>query len=263
MEPTLSFTPALQAVSAALVAARRTGVAADERALPDTPLTADEAYAVQEHVASELGWTSGADAPSHWKGGGPGVGSTAVFARLPPPWVQPSPGEFAARDFHRKGIEIEVAFRLARDITAVDLAARSAHDPAAFIDAMAVSIELVDFRWQGCDRAPASLRMADLQCNGALVVGDWVPLRPVDWSQQIATLEVDGAQVDRYQGAHPAGDPLWFATQWLAHGVARHDRLAAGSVLTTGSWCGMVWLDGPADVRAVFDGIGEATLQLV
>lgn len=252
----------LEAITAALIAARRTGVAADDQVWSDAVLSSDEIYLVQERVAAALGWADSPDAPSVWKGGGPAVGSTASFARLPPPWVATSPGAFAAKDFHRLGIEIEVAFRLARDVEAVDLAARSAHDPAAFLDAMAVSIELVDFRWQGADHAPASLRLADLQSNGALVVGDWVPLKPVDWSKQVAALEIDGKPIGRYVGAHPAGDPLWFASQWLQHGVARHERLAAGSVLTTGSWCGMVWLDGPATVRAVFDGIGEATLRL-
>lgn len=262
MELNLSSTT-LEAIAAALIAARRTGVAADEQPWVDVALSPEEIYRVQEQVEAALGWADAPDRPSFWKGGGPAVGSIASFARLPSPWVAPSPGEFAAKDFHRLGIEIEVAFRLARDVEAIDLAARSAHDPAAFIDAMAVSIELVDFRWQGTEHAPAPLRLADVQSNGALVVGDWVPLRPVDWSTQVAALEVDGQPVGRYVGAHPAGDPLWFVSQWLQHGVARHERLAAGSVLTTGSWCGMVWLDGQATVRAVFDGIGEATLKLV
>ena len=89
-----------------------------------------------------------------------------------------------------------------------------------------------------------------------------MPIRPIDWAAQVARLSVDGKEVGRYQGAHPCGNPIWMGSQWLQHAVARHDRLPAGSVLTTGSWSGMVWLAGPAEVHAVFDGIGEARLIL-
>jgi 2-keto-4-pentenoate hydratase len=261
MDMTLSQN-AIEDIAAALVAARKTGIAADETRWIDLSLTPAERNQVQEIVAGALGWHYAAGQPSHWKGGGPGPGSQAHFARLPEPWVSPSPGVFQAAGFHRPGIEIEVAFRLARDIEAGDLALRSANDPAAFLDAMAVSIELVDFRWQGQAAAPGTLRDCDLQSNAALVVGEWTPLRAIDWAAQVATLEVNGQPVGRYQGAHAAGDPLWFASQWLEHAVARHGRLAEGSVLTTGSWCGMVWLDGPSEVTARFDGIGEARLTL-
>jgi 2-keto-4-pentenoate hydratase len=252
----------LNSISSAIVAARRTGIPADDSLWPNTQLTPDEVYALQEGIAAELGWTDAADAPTFWKGGGPSVTSIATFAKLPAAYVQPSPGRLDAEDFHRLGIEIEVAFRLARDVSAVDLAARAVHEPAALFDAMAVTIELVDFRWKGAERAPSVLRQVDLQSNGALVIGDWTPLKPVDWHTQEAVLTVDGKQVGRYTGAHPCGDPLWMASQWLQHGIARHERLTAGSVLTTGSWCGLVWLEGPAEVHATFEGIGEASLTL-
>ena len=253
----------LKAISSAIVAARRTGIPADEAPWAAAQLTPEEIYGLHDAIAAELGWVDAPGAPTFWKGGGPSVDSIAAFARLPAPWVQPSPGRLEVKDFHRLGIEIEVAFRLARDVSAVDLAARAVHDPAALFDGMAVTIELVDFRWKGEQKAPAVLRQVDLQSNGALIVGDWAPLRPVDWARQVAVLAVDGREVGRYEGAHACGDPLWMASQWLQHGVARHEQLAAGSVLTTGSWCGMVWLDGPAEVKATFEGIGEASLTLV
>lgn len=250
-------------IAAALVEARRSGNLADDSLWADIALPADDIYNIQERVSAAMGWDTPSAEPSFWKGGGAGPGSVASFARLPAPWVRPAPGPFRADDFHRRGIEIEVAFRLARDVEAADLALRTAHDPAAFLDAVAVSIELVDFRWAGAESAASGLRQADVQCNGALVIGDWVPMREIDWSQQVARLEVDGQPAGKWTGSHAAGDPLWFAPQWLSHAVARHGRLAEGSVLTTGSWCGMVWLEGRSDVRAVFDGIGEARLTLV
>jgi 2-keto-4-pentenoate hydratase len=49
---------------------------------------------------------------------------------------------------------------------------------------------------------------------------------------------------------------------WLQHVAVRCGRVAAGTVVTTGTWCGMVWLEGPAEVLVAFEGIGEAALAL-
>ena len=137
----------LHDIAAALIAARRSGIAADDTPWNDTALAPDDIYALQERVAAELGWVADPTAPGTWKGGGPTTTSVATFARIPVPFVLASPGSLAAKDFHRLGIEIEVAFRLARDVSAPDLAARAVQAPEALFDAMTVSIELVDFRW--------------------------------------------------------------------------------------------------------------------
>ena len=39
-------------------------------------------------------------------------------------------------------------------------------------------------------------------------------------------------------------------------GVAR-GGIAAGTIVTTGSWMGIRWVDTPADVAGIFDGVGE------
>lgn len=230
---------------------------------------------------ADMGWGQPADAASYWKAGAPDVQSVSQFARLPAPGVHRSPAQLAVKDFRRLGLEIEVAFRLRRDVSAVQLAAMDAvaavavgqadratavAQLATLFDAMTVSIELVDFRWQGGEHAPALLRLADMQCHGALVLGDWVPLRVIDWPMQTASLEIGGAVVGRYQGSLPCVDPWWTVPEWLSHAVTRHGHLAAGSVVTTGSWCGVVWrsaTEQPVQIRASFDGIGAASLTLV
>ena len=50
--------------------------------------------------------------------------------------------------------------------------------------------------------------------------------------------------------------------QWLRYATAHFGSLRAGSVVTTGSWCGLL-LAAPGDaVRVQFDGIGELRVQL-
>ena len=57
---------------------------------------------------------------------------------------------------------------------------------------MAVSIELVDSRWQQGVQAPALLKLADLSSHGALVLGEWIPFAARDWAAQRATVRIAG-----------------------------------------------------------------------
>ena len=259
MTPDHKDSEMIDSVVRALVAARLGGTLADDRVWSDAALPLDQIYTIQEGVARAMTWEAAPGQASHWKSGG--TPDVPTFARLPPPCIHPSPATLPASLTHRLGLEIEVAFRIADTLTPANVDALSRRALSEVFDAMTVSIELVDFRWQQFENAAPLLKLADLQSHGALVLGDWVPYRTIDWAQQAATLEVDGI-VTRYTGSHPYIDPLWATGPWLRHAVARHGELAAGSVVTTGSWCGMVWQDGPAQVVASFEGIGEAALRL-
>jgi 2-keto-4-pentenoate hydratase len=125
-----------------------------------------------------------------------------------------------------------------------------------------VSIEIVDSRWLQSVQAPPLLRLADLQSHGALVLGDWVPFEPTrDWSQQRCEVHIGGA-VSEYRGTHTLGDPAYVLTAWLQHATADGATLPAGTVVTTGTWCGALAAQAGDAVRVRFDGIGEASVQL-
>ncbi len=74
-----------------------------------------------------------------------------------------------------------MALRLGRDVDQATAAGLDEAGASALIDAMAVSIEVVDSRWQECMQAPPLMRLADLQCHGDVVpagtvvtTGTWV-----------------------------------------------------------------------------------------
>jgi 2-keto-4-pentenoate hydratase len=68
-------------------------------------------------------------------------------------------------------------------------------------------------------------------------------------------------QVDRH-GSNPAGDPLLSLTRLANHLHAFGLHLEAGQVVTTGSWTGMLWVDGGQRVTGGFDGLGEVVVDL-
>jgi 2-keto-4-pentenoate hydratase len=58
------------------------------------------------------------------------------------------------------------------------------------------------------------------------------------------------------------GEPAWVLAAWLRHATRDGAVLAAGSVVTTGTWCGILQAQAGDAVQADFDGIGQARLQL-
>jgi 2-keto-4-pentenoate hydratase len=99
---------------------------------------------------------------------------------------------------------------------------------------------------------------ADLQSHGALVLGDWVPFDPArDWSAQRCKVEIGDALPLEFRGTHSLGDPAYGLGAWLRHLTKDGRVLPAGSVVTTGTWCGIVHAQ-PGDVVVVsFEGIGQ------
>jgi len=122
-----------------------------------------------------------------------------------------------------------------------------------------VSIELVDSRWQQGLAAPALLRLADLASHAALVLGEWQPFAPRDWSAQACRLVIGTQAAVERSGSHSCGDPAWVLADWLRHATARHGRLSAGTVVTTGTWAGAPAAEAGDRLVLDFPGIGQAS----
>ena len=248
------------AVASALKRARAGGQQVDamggDLVLPDC----DSAYAVQTEMGRDLGWWT--DVPLHWKTGAASLSAEQTSAPLPDVGVWLSPANATAWPMHKRGVEAEIAFRLARVVTPEEAAQLDVNQARALIDAMTVSIELVDFRWQQNMAAPDLLKLADLQSHGALVLGDWVPFAQRDWSAQVCRTWVGSQPEVMRQGTHSLGDPTLVLPRWLRHASRRFGSLAQGTVVTTGTWVGLLYASEGDLVRVAFDGIGECSVQV-
>jgi 2-keto-4-pentenoate hydratase len=249
------------AVIEALLQARRTLTAADTTPLLNALVASDDAYLVQQAVANELGWFDDGMPPKHWKSGGASRSAVMAHSALPPVGVWESPADAQPWPFRLRFIEAEVALRLGRDVDAGQAAELDVEGASALVDAMCVSIEIVDSRWQQALQAPGLLRLADLQSHGALVLGAWVPFEARDWSVQRCEVQI-GGQLREFRGSHTCGDPCFVLPDWLRHATAEGQVLPAGTVVTTGTWCGALEAQPGDEVRVAFDGIGESHVRL-
>ncbi len=248
----------IDAVAQALIRARREQRCADARPFDTALATAEEAYAVQAAVAESLGWH--ASGPGYWKSGGPSREARLTHAQLPAEGVWHSPANAGDWNFTWRGIEAEIALRLGRPVSAEDAAALDSDSAAKLVDAMAVSIEVVDSRWQQYTDAPSLLKLADLQAHGALVLGAWRPYRAIDWAAQRCHVRI-GTQGFERRGTHALGDPAFGLVAWLRHATRNGQRVAPGTIVTTGTWVGILPASAGDLVTAEFDGIGSASIQ--
>ena len=255
------MTNPVDAVADALLQARRANQTADAGPLEQMLQAPEDAYAVQEHVGQQAGWFD-AGVPRHWKSGGPSRSAALTHAPLPPRNVWPSPADGRDAHFNVRLIEAEVALRLGRDVSPADAAKLAQEQASALVDGMTVSIEVVDSRWKQFPNASALLKLADQQSHGALVLGEWRPFAARDWSQQTCVVQVGSGAPQSFRGSQSLGDPTWLLPIWLQH-VTRHGAtVPRGTIVTTGTWCGMLKAERGDKVRAVFEGVGEAQVQL-
>ena len=158
-------------------------------------------------------------------------------------------------------IEAEIAFCIGRDIEP-----RSEPLPRdeiwASVESVHAAIEIVDTRladWREADRLWV---LADNQSNGGFVYApDGIAFRDQSFAEVPVRLTVDGRSRAEGRGGNPAGDPRWLV-EWLVNHCARgRGGLRAGTMVTTGSYTGMIFLEPGASVAASFDGIGTAEVS--
>jgi 2-keto-4-pentenoate hydratase len=253
-------TEGIDQVAQAILTARRECRPVDALSCAGKLRNANDAYAVQDAVAHAL--EPAGEFPRHWKSGGPGREQPLTHAALPAAGVWPGPAVARNWPFNVRLIEAEIALRLGRAVEPSLAAALTTDSARSLVDAMAVSIEIVDSRWRQAMEAPALLKLADLQSHGALVLGEWRDFAPPDWAMQECDVEIGSAPPVRRRGTHSLGDPAWVLAQWLRHATRNGQAVPAGTVVTTGTWCGVLQASAGDLVTVRFAGVGDASVQL-
>ncbi len=188
------------------------------------------------------------------------AGPAAGF--VPAASVNPSGTAFRFADFVAPGVECEIGVRLGRDLP-VGPCTRA--EAAAAVAELFPAIELVERRYGDLAALGTPTLIADQVFHASGVIGapaaGW---RELDLAAVHGRFRIGGRVVAEGHGRELLGHPLE-ALAWLAgSGAAREfGGLQAGQVVWLGSVTLPVWLEGPTEVVADFEGLGTARLQLV
>ena len=218
------------------------------------PKDIENAYHVQRLVSGKLGPIGG------WKVGAPG--GMRMCGPLPASGVRSSPAQLVARENPYRGIEAEVAFRMAIDLPPRTTAYTRPQIVAA-IATMHPAIEVLEPRYVDPDKFDLLTNLADTQSHGEFIFGagtlDW---QGINLDEMKCEQFVDGVLTKDRVG-YPFGDILDMVS-WLANiGTVWAGGLKAGQFVTCGSWTGKECVSPNASVRVHFSGIGEVQLRYV
>lgn len=250
--------------AAALLAEYRRKPAAFE-GLPEALRPADEVdgYAVQRALAEHLSAS----------GMGPVVGAkigctTSVmqaYMKIGQPCagtiygggVHQDRAELRFADYHRVGVECEIAVRLADDLPQSNRHLRPG-DVAGLVDAFMPAIEIVDDRYRDFRAIDTPTLIADDFFHAGCVLGepvtDW---RSLDLAAAGGSMTIDGETVGTGRGGDILGHPLE-ALAWLGNGLGSQGRqVPAGSVILLGSVVQTSWLALGNRVEIEIEGLGR------
>lgn len=241
------------ALAERLVEARRAGGGRFEEAL--TPRDAVTAMRVQADVARRLGARIGG-----WKVGF-GPDGLPFAGPLYEASLMRSPGQRRIAPGDHVLVEVELAFRLARDLPSRDV---PRDEIIAAIEEAIVGIELIRGRLGEPPAVPFLAFLADNAGNDGYVVGEATrEFAARDLSGLRCRLAVDGETVHDKVGGHPQGDPVEPIRAYLARANDALGGLRAGQVVTTGSFTVPCRAERASRFEASIEGIGEARLELV
>jgi 2-keto-4-pentenoate hydratase len=239
-----------------LIAARRGGTRPAGFKPEAAPKTLAEAYVWQDALLAHLGPVAG------WKVGSESPASEPFRAGLTASTIFQSPVQLDRGRFNVIGVEAEIVYRLAHPLPArAEPYTRT--EVLAAIGSVHAGIEIVDTRFAAWGIVDRPSQTVDQFNHGALIVGEGRTYGfEVNPHAQMVQLDLNGTTIARRAGGNSAGDAVDLLI-WLANsGAVSQGGLAAGAAITTGSWTGTLFAGSGTQVRAFFDGIGEAVLEI-
>lgn len=153
--------------------------------------------------------------------------------------------------------EPEVAFLLRSTLRGPGI---TAADVYAATHAVATALEIVDSRIADWKLTLADT-VADNASSGAVILGDWIAYTDaLDLPQTVATLTLNGVDIDTGLGAAVMGDPA-AAVAWLANALSEYGAdLTAGQFVMSGSYTTAAFIESGDRVTTTISGLGAVSV---
>ncbi|MBB1299738.1 2-keto-4-pentenoate hydratase [Pseudoalteromonas sp. SR44-8] len=156
-------------------------------------------------------------------------------------------------------IEPEIAFVFAQNMPKQASYSEAEIDHAVSDTHMA--LELIQNRFSTAYQANHFAKLADGLSNQGVLLGPKINKQAAYDAAHITIAITQNNRCHSYLGKHPCGlaqTPIYWAVNYLAKcGIT----LAAGQILITGSYCGVIELDTDVDTEIDYAGLGKYTVK--
>lgn len=244
---------AIEAAAEALAGARQTGRLIDGLPPEMRPATAVEAHAIQDATLRRMGVATGALKVNAFPQGG------FVRGTVPADRVLASPARISI-GAGICGLESEIAFLFPEGVPPREAPWR--RDEAAALAAALPAFDVVESRFTRFMERSQLERTADCLSAGWFIRGavrrDW---QQIDLTGPELRIDNGGRAIFDAIGRHPLADPFLPVLRWLeAH---RAEGCAAGTIVTTGSYAGLIKIAAGDRLTARFAGFAPIELEVV
>jgi 2-keto-4-pentenoate hydratase len=248
----------IETLSQRLAAARADHLTLDDLPPELIPADANAAYAVQHEILQR----SGAQIAG-WKIGSKSASGPIQGAPLPDHDVYRDGVNLRRDAFAPLGLELEIAFRFGRRFEPSSEPYSEAEVHAG-IESMGTTIEIVASRFAAWPNVDKLAQLADLQNNGALVVGEFIPYREdFPFVAPLLRFSFEGEDVVRATPANPCGDPRRLLTWLVNHcAVERGVAVTPEMVITAGSYTGMFFPQHAGTAHGRIEGFAPISVTL-
>jgi 2-keto-4-pentenoate hydratase len=248
----------IETLSQRLAAARGDHLRLDSLLPEQTPADANAAYSIQHEILQLSGARIGG-----WKIGAKSASGPIQGAPLPDVDVHPDGAKLPRDAFVPLGLELEIAFRFGRRFEPSSEPYTEAEVHAG-IESMGTTIEIVASRFAQWPNVDKLAQLADLQNNGALIVGEFVPYREdFPFFAPSLRFSFEGQDVVRATPANPCGDPRRLLTWLVNHcAVERGVAVTPDLVITAGSYTGIFFPQSSGTAHGCIEEFAPISLTL-
>lgn len=213
-----------------LMQARQSGIRLHVLPPDCQPLSAAEAYAIQDMQLRELGPIAA------WKVGAKDASAEPSCAALSSTSVFKDTDTLQLPHLRIEGVEVELGVVLGADLPARNTP-YSNDEVLQAIDYLCVAVEVVDSRYHQFTQLDSLSKLADFSSHGMVVYSHLGVTRQAfdSWEAPFAELRIDSESIAAGPSQNPAGDVKRLLT-WLAnHASQRGVGLQRGQLIITGS----------------------------
>jgi 2-keto-4-pentenoate hydratase len=224
----------------------------------EVPKTFDDAYRIQLALLAARG-----EYIAGWKVGGQGQEGDPICAAIGNHHLFQLADANAQRLYVGAGLELELYFTFNREFKDEDIDL-SDEEILNSIATFGLAIEWVESRFQGWPKVNKLLQLADVQNNGALIVG---PAYPYDASYDFLSpspcFSLEENSILTGEGKNPAGDPRQLLPWVVRHCCHYQLPLNPHTVITTGSYSGIHFPKEGGALQASFTGFPPVQINLL
>ena len=165
------------------------------------------------------------------------------------------------KQFIKVGVECEIYVTISKDIN--ENTNFNINNIQNFIGNYGVSLELVENRFFDIKKNKIEHVIIDGSLGNSIILGKEISNNVGNFSKFIGKLFINNEEVYSNFADTILGDPLNALLWYFDNKLSLNKIVKKNEIISLGSITPLLWIDGPCNVKAVIDGLGECTINFI